>query len=90
MAKRYNYWPQEKGDTFDDCIKDESYEEQPFDENILTLLQRIEIDELEKENPMLTRHDLATMTQINLVSYQAAFEGREATMCEIMVAKQFK
>lgn len=90
MAMDYNDWPQGEGDTFEGYIQDEPYEEPPLDESVLTPDQRMELDELFKENPMLTRSNLAKMIRLNLMSYRATLEGRELTFFEIMVAQDLQ
>ncbi|KAG7536947.1 hypothetical protein ISN44_As13g008740 [Arabidopsis suecica] len=67
-------------------IQDEEYVEPQFDENVLTLEQKVKLDELYKENPTLTRSDLAALIRLNLLSLRAALEGRELTFYEIREA----
>ncbi|WZZ81072.1 hypothetical protein YC2023_101644 [Brassica napus] len=64
--------------------------EEPFDESILTPEQSVKADELCKENPMLTREDMAVMLRLNLMSYRATLEGRELISIEIRMAQQLK
>lgn len=78
----YNDWPQEE-DTFEEYIQDEPYVEPSFDESILTLEQKVKLDELYKENPILTRSDLAVMIWLNLISSREALEGKELKFYEI-------
>ncbi|KAF2605144.1 hypothetical protein F2Q70_00027722 [Brassica cretica] len=69
---------------------DEPYVEEPFDESILTPEQSVKVDELCKENPMLTREDMAVMLRLNLMSHRATLEGRELTCIEIRMTQQLK
>ncbi|WZZ25470.1 hypothetical protein YC2023_008871 [Brassica napus] len=92
MAASHFAWPQEEEDTLEDHIDDddEPYMEEPFDESILTPEQSVKVDELCKENPILTREDMAVMLRLNLMSHRAALEGRELTGIEIRMAQQLK
>ncbi|KAF2540724.1 hypothetical protein F2Q68_00031933 [Brassica cretica] len=92
MAPSHFAWPQEEEDTLEDHIDDddEPYMEEPFDESILTPEQSVKVDELCKENPMLTREDMAVMLRLNLMSHRATLEGRELTGIEIRMAQQLK
>ena len=91
MAASHFVWPQEEEDTLEDHIDDdEPYVEEPFDESILTPEQSVKVDELCKENPMLTREDMAVMLRLNLMSHRATLEGRELTGIEIRMAQQLK
>ncbi|XP_020875338.1 uncharacterized protein LOC110226860 [Arabidopsis lyrata subsp. lyrata] len=82
----YNDLPEEEEDIFGDNIQDEEYVEPQLDENVLTLEQKVKLDELYKENPTLTRSDLAALIRLNLLSLRAALEGRELTFYEIREA----
>ncbi|KAF2618377.1 hypothetical protein F2Q68_00041041 [Brassica cretica] len=92
MASSHFAWPQEKEDTLEDHMDDddEPYLEEPFDESILTPEQSVKVDELCKENPMLTREDMAVMLRLNLMSHRETLEGRELTCIEIRMAQQLK
>ncbi|WZZ86086.1 hypothetical protein YC2023_114665 [Brassica napus] len=92
MAASHFAWPQEDEATLEDHIDDddEPYMEEPFDESILTPEQRVKVDELCKENPMLTREDMAVMLRLNLMSHRVILEGRELTGIEIRMAQQLK
>ena len=84
-------WPQEEEDTLEDHIDDdEPYVEEPFDESILTPGQSVKVDELCKENSMLTREDITVMLRLNLMSHRATLEGRELTDTEIRMTQQIK
>ncbi|KAF3567213.1 hypothetical protein DY000_02015345 [Brassica cretica] len=90
MAANHFVWPQEEEDTLEDHIDDdEPYVEEPFDDSILTPEQSVKVDELCKENPMLTREDMAVMLRLNLIT-SATLEGRELTGIEIIMAQQLK
>lgn len=78
MAMDYEDWSKEE--------EDEPYEEPPLDESVLTPEQQVKLDELCKENPTLTRRDLAGFLRLNLISHRASLEGRELTFDEIRVA----
>ncbi|WZZ66900.1 LOW QUALITY PROTEIN: hypothetical protein YC2023_078270 [Brassica napus] len=83
-------WPQEEEDTLEDHIDDdddEPYMEEPFDESILAPEQSVKLC---KENPILTREDMAVMLRLNLMSHRATLEGRELIGIEIRMAQQFK
>ncbi|KAG7559395.1 Zinc finger CCHC-type [Arabidopsis thaliana x Arabidopsis arenosa] len=86
FVMHYNDLPEEEEDIFGDNIQDEEYVEQQLDENVLTLEQKVKLDELYKENPTLTRSDLAALIRLNLLSLRAALEGRELTFYEIREA----
>ncbi|KAF3586219.1 hypothetical protein F2Q69_00030777 [Brassica cretica] len=92
MAASHFARPQEEEDTLEDHIDDddEPYMEEPFDESILTPEQSVKVDELCKENPMLTREDMAVMLRLNLMSHRATLEGRELTCIKIRMAQQLK
>ncbi|KAF3534135.1 hypothetical protein DY000_02041830 [Brassica cretica] len=91
IAASHFVWPQEEKDTLEYHIDDdEPYVEEPFDESILTPEQSVKVDELCKENPMLTREDMAVMFRLNLMSHRATLEGRELTSIEIRMAQQLK
>ena len=92
MAASHFAWPQEEEDTLEDHIDDddEPYMEEPFDETILTPGQSVKVDELCKENPMLTTEDMAVMLRLNLMSHRATLEGRELTGIQIRMAQQLK
>uniref|UniRef100_A0A1J3EAI5 Uncharacterized protein n=1 Tax=Noccaea caerulescens TaxID=107243 RepID=A0A1J3EAI5_NOCCA len=87
MAMDYNDWPREEDTMSDENIQDETYEEPPLDENVLTPEQKVELDKLCTENTMLTRSDLAIMIRLNIMSHRAALEGRELTFYEIGIAQ---
>ncbi|KAG7552293.1 Integrase catalytic core [Arabidopsis thaliana x Arabidopsis arenosa] len=86
FVMHYNDLPEEEEDIFGDNIQDEEYVEPQLDENVLTLEQKVKLDELYKENPTLTRSDLAALIRLNLLSLRAALEGRELTFYEIREA----
>ncbi|KAF3581654.1 hypothetical protein DY000_02030072 [Brassica cretica] len=89
MAASHFAWPQDEEDTLEDHI-DEPYTEEPFDESILTPEQSVKVDELCKENPMLTMEDMAVMLRLNLMSHRETLEGRKLTGIEIRMAQQLK
>lgn len=62
----YNDWPQEEQDTLEEHIQDELYEEEPYEQRVLTPEEKVELDKLCEENPTMKRNSLAKMILINL------------------------